>query len=349
MLRIPTNLSLHRAVTNLTVSAPGGSGIAAAGDAVVGKLPAPVLRGFRRKIFVLLALQLASCMFVALVFGFVDAPNEQLQKWLMGGADELAACRERPATCPARPDWSQQKQLRKMCEDAQLGPKGDTPFVCTSQNFWAYPCCACLVLLSALFCCRVAYPFNYALLAAFTVSEGLLVAITDYTFYSHVPYQMLGYTLVAIAALAFFSTRREHEGWPVVLNGGARAPPTGSLQLDGAGGDDETEELPDMLKAGVYALGASLLFAMLVQVAVQPGVWAHFIVVQFAVIILMTWVLYDAHQVEGKVGPDKYFVAVSMFYTDILVIAFACVFICFLTGPTAAEPVAAIDSGGDTS
>ena len=32
MLRIPTNLSLHRAVTNLTVSAPGGSGIAAARD-----------------------------------------------------------------------------------------------------------------------------------------------------------------------------------------------------------------------------------------------------------------------------------------------------------------------------
>ena len=57
----------------------------------------------------------------------------------------------------------------------------------------------------------------------------------------------------------------------------------------------------------------------------------------------------SADLVEGKVGPDKYFVAVSMFYTDILVIAFACVFICFLTGPTAAEPVAAIDSGGDTS
>ena len=340
---------------------PPAASRASGGGEVVDNLPADIQRGFRFKVFALLALQLGGCFGVALVFGAVPAANRQLGAWLMGGADKLDSCADRPELrlCPERPVWVGHEQHAERCAQYEKATAGqDVPFECQQRTFWVYPLIACLATLALLFCCRVAYPFNYFTLAAFTLAEGLLVASCDYVFYSHVPYQLLGSACLTITLLAYFSTRAADErGWPTGMCGGAtgaRAPLHFSMQLGdvygggggSGGGGGGGGALPHMSKAAGLSYGGMLFLAIVVQCIFAPGVWAHFIGAQFGAAMLFVWVLFDATKVSSKCTPDQYFAAVSMFYTDIIIMSFICLMVCFLGGSSEGDGGGGGDAGG---
>ena len=194
-----------------------------------------------------------------------------------------------------------------------------------------------------MYCGRYSYPLNFFFMALFTLSEAVFVATLDYAFYSHIPYQAVGYFFLWTLAMAYFSSRPlEKPAWATQGQGqgdvgGPHGHDNAAEQyrddVEPACNDgDNWRKLPRISQAAARAWLTMLVVAAILNASMRIGEWGHFVSAQFGAGMLLAWVSWDANKLMKKVPVDQYLLALVCFYADAALCAFLCMFICMLGG-----------------